>query len=71
MRLIDYFERGLRYDPERACLIDAGGDFSYREVGEHSNRTANALLAGASGPRTQVLKRKIREQFWAGHEPKF
>ena len=46
MRLIDYFKRGLRYDPERACLIDASGDLSYREVGEHSNRTANALLAG-------------------------
>ena len=32
MRLIDYFERGLRYDPERACLVDADGEHSYREV---------------------------------------
>ncbi len=46
MRLIDYFERGLRYYPERACLIDASGEYSYREVAERSHRTANALLAG-------------------------
>lgn len=50
MRLIDYFERGLRYHPERACLIDAGGEcggeHSYREVAARSHRTANALIAG-------------------------
>jgi acyl-CoA synthetase (AMP-forming)/AMP-acid ligase II len=46
MRLIDYFERGLRYYPDRACLIDASGEFSYREVAERSHQTANALLAG-------------------------
>ncbi|MBT5778395.1 MAG: acyl--CoA ligase, partial [Rhodospirillaceae bacterium] len=46
MRLIDYFERGLRYYPERACLIDASGEYSYREVAERSHRTANALIAG-------------------------
>ncbi len=46
MRLIDYFERGLRYYPERACLIDASGEYTYQEVNERSHRTANALLAG-------------------------
>ncbi len=46
MRLIDYFERGLRYYPERACLIDASGEYTYREVNERSHRTASALLAG-------------------------
>ena len=46
MRLIDYFERGLRYYPERACLIDSNGEYSYRDVGARSHRTANALLAG-------------------------
>jgi len=46
MRLIDYFERGLRYYPERACLIDADGEHSYRDVSARSHRTANALIAG-------------------------
>ncbi len=46
MRLIDYFERGLRYHPDRACVIDASGEYSYREVAERSHQTANALLAG-------------------------
>ena len=46
MRLIDYFERGLRYYPERACLIDASGEYTYREVNERSHRTASAILAG-------------------------
>ncbi|MDP6589336.1 MAG: AMP-binding protein [Alphaproteobacteria bacterium] len=46
MRLIDFFERGLSYYPERACLIDGGGEYSYREVAMRSHRTANALLAG-------------------------
>ncbi len=46
MRLIDYFERGLKYYPERACLIDADGEYSYREVAMRSHRTANALIAG-------------------------
>jgi len=46
MRLIDFFERGLNLFPDRACLIDAMGEYSYREVGERSHRTANALIAG-------------------------
>ena len=46
MRLIDYFERGLRYYPDRSCLIDESGEFSYREVSERSHQTANALLTG-------------------------
>jgi acyl-CoA synthetase (AMP-forming)/AMP-acid ligase II len=46
MRLIDYFERGLKYYPERACLIDGCDEYSHREVGERSHRTANALIAG-------------------------
>ena len=46
MRLIDYFERGHRYYPDRACLIDGTGEISYREVAKRSHRTANALIAG-------------------------
>ena len=46
MRLIDFFERGLSSYPERACLIDGDGEYSYRDVAERSHRTANALIAG-------------------------
>ena len=46
MRLIDFFERGLSSHPERACLIDGDGEYSYRDVAERSHRTANALIAG-------------------------
>ena len=46
MRLIDYFERGLRDDPERICLIDASGEYTYADVAARSHRTANALIAG-------------------------
>ena len=50
MRVIDYFERGRRYFPDRACLIDQTGEYSYREVAEKSHRTAKALLAGGLKP---------------------
>ena len=46
MRLIDYFERGHRYYPDRACLVDGTGELSFREAAKHSHRTANALIAG-------------------------
>ena len=57
MRLIDYFERGHRYYPDRACLIDGTGEISYREVAERSHRTANALIAGGlkAGDRVAIL----------------
>ena len=54
MRLVDFFDRGLRYFPDRACLIDAAGESSYREVAERSHRTANALIAGGLKPADRV-----------------
>ncbi len=54
MRLIDFFDRGLRYFPDRACLIDETGEYSYREVGARSHRTANALIAGGLKPTDTV-----------------
>ncbi len=70
MRLIDYFERGLRYFPDRACLIDAEGERSYREVAERSHRTANALIAGGleSGDRVAILSPNTARAFeaWIG-----
>ena len=54
MRLIDYFERGHRYYPDRACLIDAAGELGYREVARRSHRSANALIAGGLRPGDRV-----------------
>ena len=70
MRLIDFFDRGLRYHPDRACLIDADGERSYREVAERSHRTANALRADGlvPGDRVAVLSPNAASAFeaWIG-----
>ena len=54
MRLIDYFERGLRYYPNRACLIDPDGEHTYREVAERSHQTANAMISSGLKPEDTV-----------------
>ena len=61
MRLIDYFERGHRYYPDRACLIDGTGDLSFREVAQRSHRTANALIAGG----LNVFPIEIERVIWS------
>ena len=70
MRLIDYFERGHRYYPDRACLIDGTGEISYREVAKRSHRTANALIAGGlkAGDRVAILSPNSSRAFeaWIG-----
>ena len=70
MRLIDFFERGHRYHPDRACLIDAAGTLSYREVARRSHRTANALIAGGlvPGDRVAILSANSSRAFeaWIG-----
>ena len=70
MRLIDYFERGHRYYPDRACLIDGAGEISYREVAKRSHRTANALIAGGlkAGDRVAILSPNSSRAFeaWIG-----
>jgi acyl-CoA synthetase (AMP-forming)/AMP-acid ligase II len=43
MRAIDFFDRGVALNPERACLKDASVTRSYREVQARSCRIANAL----------------------------
>ena len=70
MRLIDYFERGHRYYPDRACLIDGSGEISFREVAKRSHRTANALIAGGlvPGDRVAILSPNSSRAFeaWIG-----
>ena len=70
MRLIDYFERGHRYYPDRACLIDGTGEISFREVAKRSHRTANALIAGGlvPGDRVAILSPNSSRAFeaWIG-----
>ena len=70
MRLIDYFERGHRYYPDRACLIDETCELSFREVAARSHRCANALIAGglAPGDRVAILSPNSARAFeaWIG-----
>ncbi len=54
MRLIDYFERGLRYYPDRACLIDMNGEHTYQDVAERSHQTANAMISAGLKPEDTV-----------------
>lgn len=45
MRVIDYFDRGARAYPDRACLIDCEVTKTYREVEQRSHCIANALIS--------------------------
>ena len=54
MRMIDFFDRGARNAPSRACMVANGSSASYTEVRNRSKRIANALItdgfaAGAHG----------------------
>ena len=55
MLMSDLFDRGARLWPDRACLLDACGSKSYREVETSSHRIANALLPLAPEFRAGVL----------------
>jgi len=50
MRLIDFFDRGVALDPERACLADKHRSLSFREVQRRTHRIANQLIAGGLTP---------------------
>ncbi len=50
MRIIDFFDRGVVLNPDRACLKDASLTHSYREVQKRSYRIGNALIAGGLKP---------------------
>jgi len=54
MRLIDYFDRGVRHFPDRACLVDGELSKSYREVAAMTYRIAGCLLAGGLKPGERV-----------------
>src|SRR5690349_4929072 len=50
MHVIDLFDAGARNYPERLAFSGAGGDMTYREAWEASNRLARALLADGLKP---------------------
>jgi acyl-CoA synthetase (AMP-forming)/AMP-acid ligase II len=54
MRLIDYFDRGVRHFPERACLVDGELSKSYREVSAATYRIAGRLLGSGLKPGERV-----------------
>ena len=75
MRLIDYFDRGADLFPDRYCLHDGTKGWTYKEVRGQTHRVANGLLAaglnrGTRSPVGEVLKKDLREPYWAGRERK-
>lgn len=50
MRIIDFFDRGVRLAPDRTCFKDAKVARSYGEVQKRSYRIANALHAAGLVP---------------------
>ncbi|MBR71364.1 MAG: o-succinylbenzoate--CoA ligase [Rhodospirillaceae bacterium] len=50
MRLIDFFERGVRFWPDTACLVDPSGSQTYTEVSIRSHQTASALVSNGLKP---------------------
>ncbi|MCC2656789.1 MAG: o-succinylbenzoate--CoA ligase [Panacagrimonas sp.] len=54
MRIIDFFDRGVCLNPERACLKDADVTHTYREVQKRTYRVGNALIADGLKPESKV-----------------
>jgi fatty-acyl-CoA synthase len=50
MRMIDFFDRGARNAPDRACMVTDAGSSTYAEVRARSNRLGNALIADGFAP---------------------
>ena len=50
MRLIDFFDRGVRLYPDRPCLVDAAGAQSFRQVQRLTHRIGNLLVKGGLRP---------------------
>lgn len=50
MRIIDFFDRGVRLNPDRVCLKDAQLARSYRDVQIRTYRIANALIGWGLQP---------------------
>ncbi|NYT22439.1 AMP-binding protein [Alcaligenaceae bacterium] len=55
MRLIDFFDRGLRLDPDAPCFMSPdGGSLSYRQCDEFTWRIANGLREAGLGKESNV-----------------
>lgn len=54
MRIIEYFDRGVRLNPERACLKDAQVSRSYSEVQVATYRIGNALIRDGLKPQAKA-----------------
>jgi len=54
VRLIDFFDKGVEIDPDRAFLIDATGTHTYRETQALSHRIANAFRRAGIAPGAKV-----------------
>jgi acyl-CoA synthetase (AMP-forming)/AMP-acid ligase II len=50
MRMIDFFDRGLRIAAKQPCLVSGEETRSYRQVGERSRQIANMLIADGFAP---------------------
>jgi len=50
MRLIDFFDRGVLMEPDRAAFIDENGAITYRDAQIQTNQIANALLSEGIEP---------------------
>lgn len=52
MRMIDFFDRGARNGPDRACMVSAKTEAAstYAEVRARSNRIGNALIGDGFAP---------------------
>ncbi|UVO52006.1 AMP-binding protein [Sphingomonas sp. SUN019] len=50
MRMIDFFDRGARNAPDRACIVTDTSVSNYAAVRAQSNRIGHALIADGFGP---------------------
>jgi acyl-CoA synthetase (AMP-forming)/AMP-acid ligase II len=65
MSLMDFFDKGVQRDPDRACLVFGEEVRTYAEVQRSSYRIANALVARgiAAGSRIAVLAHNASRPF--------
>ncbi len=54
MKLIEFFDRGVAQDPQRDCLIDESGRFSFREAQVATHQIACGLRALGAGQDVKV-----------------
>jgi acyl-CoA synthetase (AMP-forming)/AMP-acid ligase II len=59
--IIDFFDRGWRFNPGRTAYIQDDREYSFDEVGELSCRIANGLIAEGFGP-------AAKGAVWAGND---